>query len=42
MATLLAGKHHDGLLHIVAMTHAGMTADEFNTAGNRVRSNALD
>jgi len=32
MATLLAGKHHDGLLHIVAMTHAGMTADEFNTA----------
>ena len=28
--TLLAGKHHDGLLQIVALTHAGMTVDEFN------------
>jgi hypothetical protein len=26
---LLAGKHHDGLLQIVAKTHAGMTTEEF-------------
>ncbi|NJD25508.1 MAG: haloacid dehalogenase-like hydrolase [Betaproteobacteria bacterium] len=26
---LLAGKHHDGLLHILALTHAGMTTGEF-------------
>lgn len=26
---LLEGPHHDGLLHIVALTHAGMTTDEF-------------
>ena len=30
---LLEGKHHDGLLHIIALTHAGMTTDEF---GKRV------
>ncbi len=28
-AKLLAGPHHDGLLEIVARTHAGMTADQF-------------
>ncbi|MFM9033063.1 MAG: HAD family hydrolase [Mycobacterium sp.] len=28
-ATLLAGPHHDGLLRIVALTHSGMTTDEF-------------
>lgn len=28
-ATLLAGPHHEGLLRIVALTHAGMTTDEF-------------
>jgi 2'-5' RNA ligase/phosphoglycolate phosphatase-like HAD superfamily hydrolase len=28
-AKLLEGPHHDGLLHIVALTHAGMTTDEF-------------
>ena len=28
-ATLLAGEHHDGLLHIVALTHAGMTTADF-------------
>jgi len=28
-AKLLAGKHHDGLLQIIAKTHSGMTTDEF-------------
>lgn len=28
-AKLLEGPHHDGLLRIVALTHAGMTTDEF-------------
>jgi phosphoserine phosphatase len=28
-ATLLAGDHHDGLLQVVAMTHAGMSVEEF-------------
>ncbi|MFN8467511.1 MAG: HAD family hydrolase [Caldilineaceae bacterium] len=28
-AKLLAGQHLDGLLHILALTHAGMTTDEF-------------
>ncbi|HYW81521.1 MAG TPA: HAD family hydrolase [Thermoguttaceae bacterium] len=28
-AKLLAGPHHEGLLHIVALTHAGMTTAEF-------------
>jgi phosphoglycolate phosphatase-like HAD superfamily hydrolase len=28
--TLMAGKHHDGLMHILALTHAGMTADVFD------------
>ena len=29
IAKLLEGKHHDGLIHIIALTHAGMTVDEF-------------
>ena len=29
-AALLAGPHHEGLLHIIALTHAGMTAEDFN------------
>jgi phosphoglycolate phosphatase-like HAD superfamily hydrolase len=27
---LLEGKHHDGLLRVIAITHAGMTTDQFN------------
>ena len=30
VATLLAGKHHDGLMRIAALPLAGMTVDEFN------------
>lgn len=29
LAKLLAGEHHDGLLRIVALTHAGMTTEDF-------------
>lgn len=29
---LLEGKHFDGLLHVAAITHAGMTTDEFRTS----------
>ncbi len=29
VAKLLAGPHHDGLMHIFALTHAGMTTTEF-------------
>jgi phosphoserine phosphatase len=35
MAKLLAGKHYDGLLHILALTHAGMTTGEFAAAVDR-------
>lgn len=28
---LLAGEHHDGLMQIMAITHSGMTTDEFRT-----------
>ena len=28
-AKLLEGKHHEGLLHIIALTHTGMTTEEF-------------
>ncbi|HUK20735.1 MAG TPA: HAD family hydrolase [Gemmatimonadales bacterium] len=28
-ATLLAGEHHDGLMRVIALTHAGMTTEEF-------------
>ena len=31
VATLMAGTHHDGLMRVLALTHAGMTTDEFNT-----------
>jgi phosphoserine phosphatase len=34
VATLLAGPHHDGLMRIVALTHAGMTTEAFNTSVN--------
>ncbi len=29
VAALLAGPHHDGLMRIIALTHAGMTPEEF-------------
>jgi phosphoglycolate phosphatase-like HAD superfamily hydrolase len=29
VAKLLEGDHHDGLMRVVALTHAGMTTDEF-------------
>ena len=29
LAKLMAGEHHDGLMRVVALTHAGMTTDEF-------------
>lgn len=32
LAPLLAGDHHEGLLHVVALTHAGLTPDAFRTA----------
>jgi phosphoglycolate phosphatase-like HAD superfamily hydrolase len=28
-AKLLAGKHHDGLMRVIALTHAGMTTEEY-------------
>jgi phosphoglycolate phosphatase-like HAD superfamily hydrolase len=31
-ARLLAGEHHDGVMQILALTHAGMTTDEFSAA----------
>ncbi len=31
-AKLLAGAHHDGLIRIMALTHAGMTTDEFKAS----------
>jgi hypothetical protein len=30
VATLLAGPHHDGLMRVIALTHAGMTTTEFD------------
>jgi hypothetical protein len=33
-ATLLAGPRHDGLLRIIALTHSGMTTEEFATRVN--------
>jgi hypothetical protein len=35
VAALLAGAHHDGLLHVLALTHAGITPEEFGTRVNR-------
>lgn len=32
LGRLLAGEHHDGLMRILALTHAGMTTDEFTAA----------
>ena len=32
IAKLLEGKHHDGLMQIVSLTHSGMTTDEFDAA----------
>lgn len=29
VAALLAGERHEGLLHVLALTHSGMTTDEF-------------
>ncbi|HSC28397.1 MAG TPA: HAD family hydrolase [Vicinamibacterales bacterium] len=34
VAALLAGPHHDGLLRVLALTHAGMTTDEFDKRVN--------
>jgi len=31
-APLLAGEHHEGLLHVVGLTHAGLTVEEFRDA----------
>jgi phosphoglycolate phosphatase-like HAD superfamily hydrolase len=31
VAMLMAGAHHDGLMRVLALTHAGMTTDEFNS-----------
>ena len=35
IAKLLEGQHHDGLMHIFALTHAGMTTDEFDSRVNK-------
>jgi phosphoglycolate phosphatase-like HAD superfamily hydrolase len=32
LAKLLEGEHHDGLMRIAALTHAGMTTDEFKSS----------
>jgi phosphoserine phosphatase len=32
MGKLMEGAHHDGLMHIIALTHAGMTTEEFATS----------
>jgi len=32
LATLLAGDRHEGLLHVVGLTHAGLTVEEFQAA----------
>ena len=34
LPTLMAGKHHDGLMHILALTHAGMTTETFEASVN--------
>jgi hypothetical protein len=34
LGKLLEGKHHDGLMHIIAITHAGMTTEEFSSRVN--------
>ena len=37
---LLAGKHHDGLMQIAALTHAGMTTEQFADSVNRWAADA--
>ncbi|MDA0339625.1 MAG: HAD family hydrolase [Proteobacteria bacterium] len=37
---LLEGPHHDGLMHIMALTHAGMSTDEFSFSVERWISTA--
>lgn len=32
---LLAGKHHDGLFQLMALTHTGMTTDEYSSSVSR-------
>ncbi|HYO45974.1 MAG TPA: HAD family hydrolase [Gemmatimonadota bacterium] len=32
LGKLLAGEHHDGVMQVLALTHAGMTTDDFSTA----------
>ena len=32
LAPLLAGDRHDGLLHVISLTHAGLTVEEFQAA----------
>lgn len=32
MAKLMAGEHYDGLLHVMALSHAGLTTDEFRNS----------
>lgn len=34
IATLLEREHHDGLMHILALTHTGMTTDDFDARVN--------
>jgi phosphoserine phosphatase len=40
VATLMAGKHHDGLMRILALTHAGMTTEAFNASVSTWLANA--
>ncbi len=39
--TLLAGERHEGLLQVVAMTHAGMSVEEFNKSVSEWISSAV-
>jgi phosphoglycolate phosphatase-like HAD superfamily hydrolase len=32
IAKLMEGAHHDGLMHVIGLTHAGMTTEEFNAS----------
>ncbi len=41
LETLLAGKHHDGLMRVMALTHAGMTTDAFNAAVSQWMATAV-
>ena len=40
VATLMAGEHHDGLMRILALTHAGMTTEAFNASVSTWLANA--